>query len=116
MPKFPLPAPGEPGQCYLIHLDAPIAHAQHYTGWELRDDDSRITAHRNGNGGRLLAVANNRGITYRKVRTWPGTDRRWERRLKNYAGARKLCPVCNPDSWDRQMTDPASTPRKKGRS
>lgn len=111
MPKRPLPAPGEIGNCYLIHLDKPIAHARHYIGWELRDDDRRITAHRNGNGGRLLAVANSRGISYQKVRTWPGTSKRWERQLKNYAKARMLCPVCNEDDWDRLMADP-ETPRQ----
>jgi hypothetical protein len=111
MPKFPLPGPGELGTCYLIHLDKPIAHAQHYVGWKLRPDNARLTAHRNGNGGRLLAVANKRGISYQEVRTWPGTDKRWERRLKNYANARLLCPVCNPAGWARLMTD-ASLPRR----
>lgn len=112
MPKLPLPPPGETGQVYLIHMDKPIAHAQHYIGFELRDDDTRITVHRNGNGGRLLAVASARGITFRKVRTWPGTSRRWERRLKNYASARKLCPACSPGSWMNQMADPGKPKRE----
>jgi hypothetical protein len=115
MPKRPLPPPGEVGTCYLIHLDEPIVHAQHYIGYKKQPGDARITAHRNGNGGRLLAVASERGISYREVRTWPGTGRRWERRLKNYANAPLLCPVCNEEGWAALMADPSAPHRKRGK-
>ena len=105
-PKQPLPAPGETGETYLIHLDQPVAHARHYTGWQKRAGGNREARHQSGNGARLLATARARGIAFRVVRTWPGTDRRFERQLKNYAHAPRLCPVCSPDSWMNQMPGP----------
>jgi hypothetical protein len=118
MPKRSLPAPGEIGDAYLVHLDTPLAHAQHYIGWEKRDNGSREAVHQSGNGARMLAVAKSRGITFTAVRTWPGADRRFERRLKNTANARRLCPVCSPDSWARQIPaagEPRKTPRRTPR-
>ena len=114
MPKRPLPPPGKLGECYLIHLDKPLGHARHYLGWSAARI-ARDSAHQAGNGARLLAVARSRGITFEMVRSWPGTDRRFERRLKNTANAATLCPVCNPDGWDRQLPEagePRRSPRK----
>lgn len=118
MPKRPLPAPGEIGNVYLVHLDTPLAHAQHYIGFKKQPGAAREVKHQNGNGARMLAVAKARGITFREVRVWPGADRRFERRLKNTANARILCPSCNPDSWARQIPvagEPRRTPRRKPR-
>jgi predicted GIY-YIG superfamily endonuclease len=115
MPKHPLPAPGEAGEVYLIHLDKPIAHARHYIGWTA-SEPARTARHANGNGARLLAVAKDHGISWRVVRTWPGASKRFERRLKNAANAPRLCPVCNADGWDRQIPETSeSARRKKGR-
>ncbi len=111
MPKFALPTPGTPGTCYLIHLDKPIAHARHYLGWSA-SPVTREKQHRAGNGARLLAVAKARGISWQMVRTWPGADTRFERRLKNTANAARLCPECNPGGWARQMADPGKPERK----
>jgi hypothetical protein len=118
MPKRPLPEPGQAGICYLIHLEEPVAHARHYLGWCKQANGNREAEHRSGNGARLLAVAKDRGIAFRVVRTWPAADRRFERRLKNTANARILCPSCNPDSWARQIPvagEPRRTPRRKPR-
>jgi predicted GIY-YIG superfamily endonuclease len=86
------------GDVYLLHLDTPVGHARHYTGWG-KIATERFKDHLAGRGGRLLKVANSRGITYQLVRVWTPADRRFERRVKNYAAARKLCPLCNPATW-----------------
>lgn len=81
---------------YLIHLDEPIAgHAQHYIG-KARDIAFRFQEHQHGTGSRLLNAANERGITYRIVRTWAEAPSGFERYLKAWKSARQLCPVCNP--------------------
>lgn len=80
---------------YLIHLDTPLAHAQHYIGFAF-DIHQRVQAHSKGQGARMLQVCVERGITFRLARTWQGMGRTWERRLKNRRNARILCPVCNP--------------------
>lgn len=80
------------GTVYLIHFAEPIAHARHYIGYA-DDVESRFAQHLAGTGARLLAVANQLGITYEIVRTWPG-DRAFERLLKNRKCAPKYCPIC----------------------
>jgi hypothetical protein len=90
------------GDVYLIHLIRPIGHAQHYIGWALVSAD-RLKEHLAGRGGRLLKVANTRGITYEIVRVWAPADRRFERRVKNYSMAPQLCPVCNPRTWKTRL-------------
>lgn len=104
MPKRSLPRPGQPGVVYLLHLYESVGHAQHYIGWSL-DAQARNTVHHSGNGGRLLRAARNRGIDWVIARTWEPADRRFERRLKNTAHARLLCPICNPDSWKTQIPE-----------
>lgn len=84
---------------YLIHLDSPIEHAQHYIGFTC-NLEQRLAQHRSGCGARLLAEANRRGIEYRIVRTWKGGQwvndaRALERKLKKQKNAPRLCPVCN---------------------
>jgi hypothetical protein len=41
----------------------------------------------------MLAAANERGIAYDVVRTWPG-GRDVERRLKRQRNAPRMCPTC----------------------
>jgi hypothetical protein len=83
---------------YLVHLDKklgsdhPKGGAGHYLGTTV-DLDRRLTQHRDGTGARILAAANQRGIAYDVVRTWPG-GRDVERQLKNRRNAPKLCPTC----------------------
>jgi hypothetical protein len=83
---------------YLIHLDQalgsthPRGRAQHYLG-TTQNLDRRLETHRAGLGARILAAANERGITYDVVRTWDG-GRETERRLKARHAAPRLCPTC----------------------
>ena len=84
---------------YLIHLDRPIYHAQHYIGFTANLPD-RVRTHKSGRGAKLLKHANELGIDYKVVRTWKGGQwvsdaRRLERKLKNLKNAKRLCPVCN---------------------
>lgn len=85
---------------YLLHFDRPISNGhttQHYLGFavdgRLRD---RLGAHAAGRGARLTAVARERGIGWRLVRTWPGATRSDERNLKNRKNGHQLCPLCTP--------------------
>ena len=87
------PANGD-GTVYLLHLDPPVKHARHYTGWTA-NLDQRLEAHRSGRGARLMEVVKEAGGTFRLVRTWPGS-RSTERAIKNQKAAPKLCPECSP--------------------
>jgi predicted GIY-YIG superfamily endonuclease len=82
---------------YLIHLDRPLGgpvhFAQHYVGTTI-DLDRRLETHRAGLGARILAAANERGIAYSVVRTWPG-GRETEKRIKAQRNAPRLCPACS---------------------
>lgn len=77
------------------------------TTWEslpepvITDDSKKITGITHGKGATLMGVANARGIQWRLARTWDGADRTFERTLKNYKNAPKLCPVCNPSGCRR---------------
>ncbi len=88
------------GTVYLIHLDAPIAHARHYIGWA-KWLQARIRHHRNGTGAKFLAEAVRREINFDVVRTWENTeentDGNFERKLKNRKKARMLCPICRQE-------------------
>lgn len=86
-----VPGTGEPGIVYLIHLDSPVGHAQHYTGWYA--NPLRLEHHSKGTGANLLAVARQRGISWRVAEAIPG-DRHLERQLKNRGGAKRRCPIC----------------------
>lgn len=115
MPKRKLPKRGQPGEVYLIHLLKPIGHAQHYVGWALIAAE-RLKEHLAGRGGRLLTVANSRGISYEIVRVWAPADRRFERRVKNSSRAPRLCPICNPVTWKNNLpTVNDARPRRKTR-
>lgn len=78
---------------YLLHLDQPLAHARHYTGWSTHLED-RLEHHANGTGARFTQVLRERGITWQLARVWDGADRRFERRLKNTKNVRRYCPIC----------------------
>lgn len=77
----------------MIHLDEPMAHAQHYIGWA-KWLKRRIEHHRKGTGANFLKHAVARGIDFSVVRQWENGDKNLERRLKNRKNARRLCPVC----------------------
>jgi predicted GIY-YIG superfamily endonuclease len=82
---------------YLIHLDAPLHHAQHYLGF-VADDSmvlERLAKHQAGTGSKFLRAVNAAGIRYYIARVWPGAGRTEERKLKNKKKSRTLCPICN---------------------
>jgi predicted GIY-YIG superfamily endonuclease len=83
-----------PGTIYLLHFSQPYQHARHYTGWTT-NLATRLAAHENGAGSRLLAVAKAAGITFTLARTTTGT-RRKERAIKDAGGQVRYCPVCTP--------------------
>ena len=83
---------------YLVHLETrlgsshPNGSAGHYIGMTV-NLAQRLAQHRDGVGARMLAAANERGIGYTVVRTWPGGRER-ERQLKRQRNAPRLCPAC----------------------
>lgn len=87
------------GRVYLLHFERPISDkhtCQHYLGYTSRKLRERIDEHRKGwrSAARLTQVAHERGISFKVVKTWPGT-RQDERRLKAWKNAvKKLCPLC----------------------
>lgn len=93
---------GKTSKVYLIHMARKMSHAQHYIGWAV-SLDKRIAHHYRGTGARMLAVAADRGIEFSVVRVWDDKDRTWERRLKRYKHAPKLCPVCSGNAAYNRM-------------
>lgn len=97
------------GTVYLIHFENPVSTGhtcQHYIGWA-NDLPRRIQEHMSGHGARLTQVACERGIRMTVAKIWTGTDRNFERRLKNRHNGRKLCPICNGSlehEWPSSLT------------
>lgn len=83
------------GIVYLLHLNEPLKHAQHYIGWTSQPVPARLSQHRRGQGAHFLKVAAEQGLKFELVAVWMGT-RRFERRLKNRKNARRFCPLCQP--------------------
>ena len=95
---------------YLLHFDQPIgdrsnphAQAQHYIGWA-RHLRQRLWRHRQGKGARIVAAVINRGMGFQLARTWPGGPP-LEKKLKNYKGANRLCPICQDRKRLAQLLD-----------
>ena len=84
------------GTVYLMHLDRPLAHSQHYIGWST-NPDKREEEHQAGQGSAFLKAAKQNGINFEIVRQWHNEDRHFERKLKNRKNARDLCPVCRAE-------------------
>lgn len=85
---------------YLIHFDRPLGNldnprgqARHYLGYT-EDLETRIEAHRRGNGSAIMRAVSDAGISWQLVRTWPG-GRDVERRLKRQHNAPRFCPICS---------------------
>ena len=92
---------------YLLHFTKPIGNAanphgqaQHYVGYTPGPVERRIEEHRRGSAAAITAAAVQAGVELILVRTWPG-DRDWERRLKRYKKASKLCPLCSAGAHNR---------------
>jgi predicted GIY-YIG superfamily endonuclease len=84
------------GTCYLLHFSRPYKHARHYLGWTV-DLQSRLDAHLEGTGSRLMEVITEEGISFECVRIWPGMTLRDEKKLKAQHSV-KLCPVCRGEA------------------
>lgn len=96
---------------YVLHLDEPISHAQHYSGCtnSLR---KRMERHASGAGGNLLRVAAERGIgfTLATVSLCSHSQmRRIERLLKDRANGPRYCAICTPDPCRLPNTTPVDT-------
>jgi predicted GIY-YIG superfamily endonuclease len=93
--------------------------AGHYIGWT---DDlvGRILEHTEGKGARFTQVCVERGISFALARIWDGdqADRKFERRLKNWKAAPKLCPICNAETalHYMQLERRNSSPSELGRA
>jgi predicted GIY-YIG superfamily endonuclease len=107
-------APGkrQPG-VYLIHFNEPLSHARHYLG-HAADIPARISAHRAGNGAKIMQAVTARGIDWQLARTWP-TDTisaAWgiETALKNWRNGPRICPICTPGT--RRAANPKPAPAR----
>ncbi len=88
------PPATEQGWVYTLHLDPPLGHAKHYTGFG-RDLDARLAEYASGQGARLTQVQLDRGGTWRLASAQPGTRDR-EAQLKE-RGASRRCPICQAE-------------------
>ena len=86
---------------YLIHFDPPYKHARHYIGFTTNGVENRMIEHREKRGARLTQVAVGAGCQLLLVRTWQG-GRNEERLLKNQKNTPRLCPLCNPQAWQKR--------------
>lgn len=89
---------------YLLHFSIPYRHAQHYIGWAA-SVKRRVAHHLNGTGANLPKVVGDAGISIVLARTWRGklAGRSFERKLKRYKKAHKLCPICSGNGAKQRM-------------
>jgi len=85
---------------YTLHLDPPLGHARHCTGFG-KDLEARLAEHERGQGARLTQVQLDRGGTWRLASAEPGTRDR-EAQLKE-RGASRRCRICRDEA---QAADP----------
>ena len=78
---------------YLVHMQLPLRHAQHYIGYA-DDIARRIQDHLDQIGTPILKAASRAGIVWEVARIWPHQDRAFERSLKQAKQTRQFCPVC----------------------
>jgi predicted GIY-YIG superfamily endonuclease len=101
---------------YLLHIDPPLGHARHYTGFTKDDTpDRRLARHRVGHGSKMLAAAVKGGRTLSLVHYWPGGTLKFEAYLKRRGDTKSWCPAC---AIDRRPlpTLACMTPRFDGRT
>lgn len=80
--------------CFDGELGSDIHRARHYIGYAA-DVAARDALHQAGQGAAITRAAVARGFALRLARVWPGADRAWERTLKQYKSAKRLCPICS---------------------
>lgn len=84
---------------YILHLDTPLHHAKHYSGFSQngRTLKQRIAHHENGTARCKFTDALHRlGIGFKLARVFIDADRNFERALKNTHNVPYYCPICNP--------------------
>lgn len=86
------------GIVYTLHLDPPLGHAKHYTGYTDRPLEQRLAEHAAGRGAKLTTAQVRAGGTWRVAAVQPGTYND-ENRLK-YCGASRRCPICKAGGSD----------------
>jgi len=84
---------------YILHLNTPLHHARHYTGFSTnsRTLAERLEHHRRGSAGcRFTSVLHDLGIGFTLARVFVGKrfDRNFERKLKNTKKVTRYCPIC----------------------
>jgi predicted GIY-YIG superfamily endonuclease len=94
------PPATEHGVVYTLHLDPPLGHARHYTGFG-KDLEARLDAHARGEGARLTQVQLERGGTWLLASAEPGTRDR-EAQLKERRASRR-CQICKEEA---QVAEP----------
>lgn len=89
----------KPAYVYVLHLETPLAHAQHYIGCTC-DPRARFITHAQGRGARIIEAALLQGIRF-KVGAIGVTHRRGlrriERQVKDWHGAAQFCECCTSD-------------------
>ena len=85
---------------YLLHLEPPLRHSQHYIGYarDERQLKERVRRHQNGTGGVLPKYAILNGSRVELAHVWPETPKEFEKYLKTYGGATRYCPICKVNS------------------
>lgn len=76
----------------------------HYVGWVKTPArfEARMKEHRSGTGSRILAAANEAGLSLEVVRTFEGATQNEEARIKYlWKNTPKLCPCCTPGALQR---------------
>jgi predicted GIY-YIG superfamily endonuclease len=103
IPLFPAPALYF---CYLAHFSERYKHAGHYLG-SSSCVESRLAAHREGHGARLMQVIAENSIDWELARLWPCETyeemRATERLLKARHSGVKLCPICQHKPLDARV-------------
>lgn len=81
------------GFVYILELAAPLGNERHsarfYIGWTAGTVEDRLKEHRVGRGAAFTRAANERGITYKVVATFPG-GRDLERKMKRQKNTPRL--------------------------
>lgn len=92
-----MPMPGASETCvYLIHIEPPVHHAQHYVGMCITAQfERRMRDHGTGNGAALLREAVKRGSSLYVVRRWENAGRAEEKSIKAARHYKLRCPMCS---------------------
>lgn len=93
---------------YLLHVDSPLSHAEHYAGSTEHLKD-RLTRHANGQGARITRAFADTNRNWRLAALGvcaKGAMKRVERSLKDTNNLPRYCPICNPQAGKIPGTTP----------